>query len=593
MWSSAYPSISHATAPAASDGGGGGGAFGDGALDCLDLGHAAQLNDDLLRTLREELGGIDSSLRAASGAVQTEERSFAQLSKDCDLSRGEMFDRRRGAAELLDGANLDDDVRVGFKGQIAAEVAIHVVSPDKVPRGGREGAAAGGEDEGAAEGAAARAWDHPLTLADNAALAESRKRSFQTVGSDIASTRKQIQGTDAEAAGFAADARERNLERSKAEGERKVEARRREREGEAQRGRGVREAVQAARANSGAHAQKIAEKAKEQMAERSGHVSKEAALAAANDAKGQELALLQAEETKLDAALAALSGQLDFLTKQSAEFEADRTKSDEMKVETEGVAGETAALGASKEAKAKEADESNAALKLVVAAFDEGTKAVADATAAKLANDAAKLEVFEPAAARKAGAIKEKERLAGEAVALQKSIEAAREGSRDAVAESESRAAAKAGELKGHKETLERARGALASMEKAGGDDRAALATELQEYKDFYVKFEGATKAEIDRLDQLKQERVDARLERLEGRRSEIAALRDERRGEGEYLAEAKALKVESREAKVEMETGEIVFDAEGVEIDVEFDVHEDRDDLVNEHGSLEFDELD
>jgi len=52
----------------------------------------------------------------------------------------------------------------------------------------------------------------------------------------------------------------RQLEKVKMEGERQVEAKRRECEAGSQRNRGVKEAVQVARANSGAYAQQITEK---------------------------------------------------------------------------------------------------------------------------------------------------------------------------------------------------------------------------------------------------------------------------------------------------------------------------------------------
>ncbi|MBV5332464.1 hypothetical protein JZU54_02610, partial [bacterium] len=55
----------------------------------------------------------------------------------------------------------------------------------------------------------------------------------------------------------------RQLDRVKTEAERQVEARRRECEAEGQRNRGVREAAQVARANSGGYAQQIAEKVRD------------------------------------------------------------------------------------------------------------------------------------------------------------------------------------------------------------------------------------------------------------------------------------------------------------------------------------------
>ncbi|KAL9190390.1 hypothetical protein ACHAXT_007601 [Thalassiosira profunda] len=94
-------------------------------------------------------------------------------------------------------------------------------------------------------------------------------------------------------------------------------------------------AILTAKANREAIEQKIAEKRKEQTAERQRHLSVEAALSARNDDKARELALLQAEERELDA-------QLDSLTKEIAELEATRERAN--KVVREGATGEDSGM---------------------------------------------------------------------------------------------------------------------------------------------------------------------------------------------------------------------------------------------------------
>ena len=98
------------------------------------------------------------------------------------------------------------------------------------------------------------------------------------------------------------------------------------------------------------------------MSERSNHVSKESAMTSLNDAKRQKLAFLETSEKKLDMELAALSGQLDFLIKQAADFQAEQKRSGDMKVEFEEVQRDIAELTSSKDRKSKEAEASNAVL---------------------------------------------------------------------------------------------------------------------------------------------------------------------------------------------------------------------------------------
>lgn len=324
--------------------------------------------------------------------------------------------------------------------------------------------------------------------------------------------------------------------------------------------------------------------AKVQMSEHKIHSSKEAQMTSLNDAKEKELALLKDEETKLDMELATLSGQLDFLAKQVAEFEAEQKRSRDMKVDSEEVQRDIAELKASKEGKTKDAEASTADLAAATKAFEDASKAAADANAEKLENDKATAEVLEPAVKRKADAIKMKEKLAGEVVELQKSIEVAAGEIKEAVASSEAKLAAKSGELEDQKAKLEKARADLDALKEEDAAALSARSGELDEYREFAKKFEAATVAERNRLELLKSERIDARVAQLEKRRSDLGAIEDAQDRDLKNLRELLAYIREMKKKKAAIEGAKIVFDENGDEVEEkEGGGYDDRDDMVNE----------
>jgi hypothetical protein len=229
----------------------------DSFYGTLDLGHATQINDDLVRAIRDEVVDIDGRLRVVSDSVRNEERSLGQLARDCDHARAEMSAHRRDAAEVLDSENMTQELRAGFRAQFASEVAPHIVSPASSVPGDD---AASDDDDGASSGGAnkARAYSHRAFVNRRRVDAKAKAVSIHSIQQEIKSTRNKIKTADDEYALFNQDARQ--LEGVKMEGERQVEAKRRECEAESQRNRGVREAVQVARANCGTYAQQITEK---------------------------------------------------------------------------------------------------------------------------------------------------------------------------------------------------------------------------------------------------------------------------------------------------------------------------------------------
>jgi hypothetical protein len=255
-----FSSMQHAAPAAAMD---------DSFYGTLDLGHATQINDDLVRAIRDEVADIDARLRAVSDGVRNEERSLGQLTRDCDHARGEMSAHRRDAAEVLDSENMTQELRAGFRAQFASEVGPHVVSPASSGpahhhrRHDIQRDVASDDDESVSMPGGttrARAFSHKAFVDRRRVDARGRAVTIHAIQQEIKDTRNKIKAADDVAARYNQEVIARQLDRVKTEAERQVEARRRECEAEGQRNRGVREAAQVARANSGAYAQQIAEK---------------------------------------------------------------------------------------------------------------------------------------------------------------------------------------------------------------------------------------------------------------------------------------------------------------------------------------------
>lgn len=260
-----------------------------------------------------------------------------------------------------------------------------------------------------------------------------------------------------------------------------------------------------------------------------------------------------------------------------------------MKVETEDVQRDIAELTSSKEAKSKETEASNADLQSAINVFDEATKLVEEANVVKLENDKGMAEVLKPARMRKADAIKEKEQLAGEVVALQKEIEQAQNINKDTITNSEAKLLTKSNELKEEKAKLEKARTEFEELVKSDAASHDALLKEQKEYQDFATKFEAATKAEIDSLEGQKTARVDARVAQLEARRSALDLLEDRLSGDIEnlkanalFLQQMKDVKKRIQEAPLLDESGE-EFTLDGDEYG--FEVVDDNASVDNEVG--------
>ncbi len=230
----------------------------------LDFGASVDIQDEMCRTIKSECDEIDRSASTAQTAVKNEERTLHQLSKDYSCAKNEMAGLRRDGGDILDEETMTDDIRRGFKEQFESEVVPHVTaSNNNHEEDDGDDAALVSEDEGAnneEHHGIKRVYAHGKFLARKNSELKAKKASMVATAQEIKSGFKNIQAVNDEAANILHMIEARGLDAAKGQGERTIAQLQREVEVENQRNRGVKEAIQAARANSGVNAQTIAEK---------------------------------------------------------------------------------------------------------------------------------------------------------------------------------------------------------------------------------------------------------------------------------------------------------------------------------------------
>ena len=619
MWGAGNSSLLATPAAGPSDSGDDG-----GPLD-LGLGGSTELNNEKIRTISAECADIDAASRALAASVKAEERALSALRKDTGHARMEHSDFRRDSSEILEGERMDGEIREEYRREFAGEVDAHV-------RDG--GAAVVSEDEnsprrengGRGQVSRARRFSHRSFIGKKAAEARRKAASVDAIQDEIRAGQRKIRACAEEERKILDEISDRRLEGAKVERERDVEVRMREREAEVQRNRGVREAVQKARNQSGMYAQRIAERvssivskscyllgdlmtpptlscqAKEQMSERGQYMTEESDLGKINDAKAREVAALEAEERKLESELAALSAQYDFLDGQHSAFEGERARLYDVATEMEKMTEESTRLVRDKDAKAKEDETVSSELESATAAFDGASKEAVDIATEREANDRDDVDVKAPALKRKADAVMGKEELSGELIEMQKKNDGEVGSGREAAAASGARCAEISKELTGGKAKRDERKEELG---KIAGEDAArweADTKQLKEYKvrrrdrqrgtrfifirinvnsqivppfhplpfpkDFNKKFEEATKAEVARLETLRMDRISSRTAQVGERQAKVASLEGQVASDLGHVNDAKAFleknSLKPREVFVEVA---LELDCDGEEI--------------------------
>ena len=301
--------------------------------------------------------------------------------------------------------------------------------------------------------------------------------------------------------------------------------------------------------------------AREQISERSNNISEESALTSQNSTKQQDLALFETDEKKIDAEMAPLSGQLDVLIQDHAEAESLLKKSHSLQPDLERIRSEVLALTSTYDETSKKSEQSNMELNEVNASVEEASNIAKEVELEKNENDKAEEEVMLPAIAKKSDAIKEKEQLAGEVANMHKKIMETEDANQDIASTFGTKQSALIAKLKEIKEKLEQSRHEFEELEHKAASDEATGLESIKEVKDFSSKFEEATKAEISRLEEMKRQRVDERVEKLEKRRSNLASIEDARFREIDAIKQGLDLIKEVKVIETTLRETDVVLD--------------------------------
>ncbi|KAL3764844.1 hypothetical protein ACHAWO_006028 [Cyclotella atomus] len=541
------------------------------------FGTSLSLTTTLRNSIQSEISTLDAASLALSKAIASESSIQRSIRKEMERAKREMMEISREGGEVVENEVVHSNVCRGWKEEVAGMQEIlrefSVVSDDEGDNGDGQG---------------------------GMKLIPKMKMMIQTKNREHVSLRRELEGykstvanLDDETSRIQVESGRLNAQNSKLQGE--VEKKRMELEGETRRNGRVKEAIGRSRGKSGGFARAIADKAQEQITERSNNLSKESALQADLESKNQEVACLSAEEKKLDAELALLSGFLASFIQQHVEAEAEVKRGVVAKAELDEVKAEVVEIIKVKEAKFKVRDDAAKDLEEAKKVHDTAAAAAKELETIKAENDKADAEVLEPALKRKAEASNEKERLAGEVNELHKVMAELQRKMNEAVAGTDAKTAVKAEELKNAKEQLEKAKSSLDDFLKSAAAQEETNAKELKETKDFTAHFEAATQGEITRLDTMKRQKTDERLAKLDQRRSELASLEDVRREGIKHLEDALDFLEQMKDVEAAIKDAEVELTEDGEELLPALEEHKevfaDLKDRIesaknNEHGT-------
>ncbi len=98
----------------------------------LDWGSSVNVNEDLRRTIRTEIEGIDSDIKTLQSNVRQEEKISAQLTKDFAHARAELVNLSRGATDDRDNSIMNEQIQLRLRDSLMTEV-VSVITPTTSP----------------------------------------------------------------------------------------------------------------------------------------------------------------------------------------------------------------------------------------------------------------------------------------------------------------------------------------------------------------------------------------------------------------------------------------------------------------------------
>lgn len=90
----------------------------------LSWGSSVNVCEDSRRTIRQEVDRIDNDIANLHGKTKSEDRVSSQVIKDLSHARAEMFNYRRAAADTLDNASMNDQVRARLMESLKIDLLI-------------------------------------------------------------------------------------------------------------------------------------------------------------------------------------------------------------------------------------------------------------------------------------------------------------------------------------------------------------------------------------------------------------------------------------------------------------------------------------
>lgn len=98
----------------------------------LDWGSSVNVNEDLRRTIRAEIEGIDSDIQKLQSNVKAEEKICNQLTKDFCYARNELMNLGRGATDDRDNSTMNEQIQMRLHDSLMTEI-VSVITPPTTP----------------------------------------------------------------------------------------------------------------------------------------------------------------------------------------------------------------------------------------------------------------------------------------------------------------------------------------------------------------------------------------------------------------------------------------------------------------------------
>lgn len=223
----------------------------------LSWGSSVNVCEDLRRQISTEIESIESSISYLKNNLKNEERSSTQINKDLSHAQSEMATLARGAAEELDNASVNEQIRHRMAEALKLELVKNVVSPPNSPESisgdlTTEETGIGANDKNQKEQEA-----FPVYLARKKKQKNLLYECLRIDLNDLKNTKEKIQHVTREYTFIRQKLDSKDLAQTKCEAEREVESKQRENLKETKNLRNLKEGIQMARKRCGDYAQQI------------------------------------------------------------------------------------------------------------------------------------------------------------------------------------------------------------------------------------------------------------------------------------------------------------------------------------------------